>query len=203
MELIKKGAEADLYLVHLEGKKVLVKERIRKSYRIEEIDRRIRKQRTQKEVKIMNSARKLGIKVPQIIKVEDFKIFMEWIDGNTLKDVLNFLEKDEIEKIGYQVGRILAKLHSNKIFHGDPTTSNLIIKEGEIYLIDFGLSGFSQRIEDYGVDLNLMYESLKSSHSSILNIFFEKFKEGYKDEFKDAEKVFKRMDEIEKRARYK
>ena len=49
MKLIAQGAEAKLYK---EGD-ILIKDRIKKSYRIEELDKPIRKRRSKKEAKIL------------------------------------------------------------------------------------------------------------------------------------------------------
>lgn len=38
-----------------------------------------------------------------------------------------------------KLGDIVKKLHGVGIIHGDLTTSNMIYKDGDIYLLDFGL----------------------------------------------------------------
>lgn len=58
MQIIKQGAEAILYLNNYEDQKVLVKERIKKNYRITPIDEQIRRLRTRKEVKLLTDARR-------------------------------------------------------------------------------------------------------------------------------------------------
>jgi len=82
------------------------------------------------------------------------------------------------------------------------TTSNIILKDDQIYFIDFGLGFFSRRIEDQGMDLNLLFEALKSTHFKILSLCWENIVKGYKQEYKYAEQVLKRVEEIEARARY-
>jgi len=204
MEIIKRGAEAILYIDFFEGKKVLVKERIKKSYRIEELDRELRKERTRKEAKLLNEARKIGVLTPQIFFVdeENFRIYMEFIEGKVLKEFLNEMNREEIEKISQQIGESIARLHSFDIIHGDLTTSNMILREGKVYFIDFGLGFFSKRIEDKGVDLNLLREAISSTHFPLFNLIWENILIGYKRVCKDGEKIIKRADEIEKRARY-
>lgn len=205
MEIIYRGAESIIYLDEYEGKKVLVKERIKKDYRIEEIDQKLRKERTRREVNLLRRAREVGVSTPQILYVDEknHKIIMEFIDGIRIKEFLNSGKEDEIKKVCFEIGKLIGKLHSNKIVHGDLTTSNMILKDGKIYFIDFSLGNFSNRIEDYGVDLNLLYEAIRSTHFKILKICWDSIANGYKTELKDAEKVFKKMEEIEKRARYK
>ncbi|MEM5843897.1 MAG: KEOPS complex kinase/ATPase Bud32 [Candidatus Aenigmatarchaeota archaeon] len=204
MEIIYKGAEAILYLDFLEGKKVIVKERIEKKYRIEEIDKKLRKLRTRKEVSLLREARSIGVATPQVLFVdeENHKIIMEFIEGVRLKEFLNSARKEEIEKVCFEVGKAIGKLHSSGIVHGDLTTSNMILKDDKIYFLDFSLGDFSKRIEDFGVDLNLLYEAIKSAHFKVLKLCWDNIVKGYKKEYKDAEKVLKKVEEIERRARY-
>jgi len=204
MKIICRGAESLIYMSEYEGKKVLVKERIKKSYRIKEIDEKLRKERTRREVNLLRRAREISVSTPQVLHVDEknHKIIMEFIDGIRIKEFLNSADEDEIKKVCFEIGKLIGKLHSNKIVHGDLTTSNMILKDGKIYFIDFSLGNFSTRIEDFGVDLNLLYEALKSTHFKILDVCWNSIANGYKTEFKDAEKVFRKMEEIEKRARY-
>ena len=49
------------------------------------------------------------------------------------------------------------------IIHGDLTSSNIMINltaEHKVYIIDFGLSSFSENIENKAVDLNVFEKSL-------------------------------------------
>ncbi|MEM5853150.1 MAG: KEOPS complex kinase/ATPase Bud32 [candidate division WOR-3 bacterium] len=204
MEIIKRGAEAILYIDEIDGEKVLVKERIKKDYRIEEIDVKLRKERTREEVKLLTEARKVGVLTPKIFEVdyENFKIVMEFIEGKRLKEYLNEASEENIEKISREIGRLIGKLHSAGIIHGDLTTSNMILKNEDVYFIDFGLGFFSRRIEDQGVDLNLLYEALKATHFKILNLCWENIVKGYREEYENAEKVLRKVEEIEARARY-
>jgi Kae1-associated kinase Bud32 len=204
MQILRQGAEAILYLDEFDGQKVLVKERIKKDYRIEQIDNKLRKERTKEEVKLMTEARKIGVLTPKIFHVdyEKFKIIMEFLEGKRLKEFFYEAEEEEIEKISFEIGKLIGKLHSSGIIHGDLTTSNMILKDNQIYFIDFGLGFFSKRIEDQGVDLNLLFEALRATHFKILNVCWENIVKGYKQEYKYAEQVLKKVEEIETRARY-
>ena len=204
MQIIYRGAEAILYLDEIDGQKVLVKERIKKSYRIPQIDETLRKTRTRKEVKLLTEARKYGVITPKILSVDEknYKIFMEYIDGQKIKDMLNVADKKTLETVCLEIGKLIGKLHANGIVHGDLTTSNMILKDDKIYLIDFSLGAFSKRIEDQGVDINLMEEALKSTHFKILDICWRNILKGYKQEYSKAEEVLKKVKEIEARARY-
>lgn len=202
MQIIKQGAEAILYIDDFENQKVLVKERIPKKYRIKEIDERLRKERTKKEVKLLTEARKFGIETPPLLDVKENKIVMQFIDGDTAKEFFYIAKEDEVKKISEEIGKMVGLLHSNGIIHGDLTTSNMILKEGKIFLIDFGLGEFSKRIEDQGVDLNLLEEAIKATHFRLYPLIWKTLIETYKKEYKDANEVLLKVSEIEKRARY-
>ncbi|MGC8812268.1 MAG: KEOPS complex kinase/ATPase Bud32 [Candidatus Aenigmatarchaeota archaeon] len=204
MEIVYRGAEAIFYLDSFEGKKVLVKERIEKKYRIKEIDEKLRKFRTRKEVSLLREARSVGVATPQVFFVDEknHKIIMEHLEGIRLKEFLNSAKEKEIEKVCFKIGELIGKLHSSGIVHGDLTTSNMILKDDKIFFIDFSLGDFSKRVEDFGVDLNLLFEALKSTHFKILKLCWDNIVKGYKKEYKNADKVLKRVEEIEKRARY-
>jgi len=202
MQIIKQGAEAILYLENFENQKVLVKERIPKKYRIKEIDERLRKERTKKEVKLLTEARKFGVETPPLLDVSETKIVMQFIDGKTVKEIFYSAKEDEVVKISKEIGRIIGLLHSNGIIHGDLTTSNMILKNGKIFLIDFGLGEFSKRIENQGVDLNLLEEAIKATHFKIYPLVWENVITSYKKEYKAANEVLLKVNEIEKRARY-
>jgi Kae1-associated kinase Bud32 len=204
MEIIKRGAEAILYIDYFEGMKVLVKERIKKSYRLEVLDKKLRVERTRREANLMREARKVGVNTPQIFHVdeENCRIIMEFIDGKRLKDILDGWDEEKIEKTFIKVGKFVGKMHSADIIHGDLTTSNILVKDDTIYFIDFGLGYFSKRIEDKGTDLNLFKEAIRATHPKLLNLCWQNILIGYKQSFKEWEKVLNRVDEIEKRARY-
>jgi len=204
MEILYRGAESQIYLDKFDNQKVLVKERIKKKYRIEQIDEKLRKFRTRKEVKLLTDARKFGVLTPKILHVDELnhKIVMEYIDGERIKELLNRNDKKTVERVCLEIGKLIGKMHANGIVHGDLTTSNMILKDDKIYFIDFGLGDYSKRVEDYGVDLNLLYEALKSTHFKILKTCWDNIVKGYKQEYTKADEVLERVEEIEKRARY-
>ena len=133
MKLIKQGAEANIYL----DNKKIIKERIKKNYRIEQIDSKIRKFRTRRESKVLEKVDN----APNLIKSSDkeMKIEMGYIEGEVLSKV--FDELKEKNKICLLIGERIADLHDKEIIHGDLTTSNMILNNN-LYFIDFGLSFF-------------------------------------------------------------
>ena len=187
-----KGAEAS---VTIETDKV-IKRRERKSYRHPELDERIINERTSTEAKNVKRARKYGVNAPEVLDVENDEIVFEKIDGVIWKEV------EEVEKME-KVGENVALMHENQVIHGDLTTSNLMIdKSGEAFLIDFGLSFISERVEDQAVDIHLLKQVLDSSHPGKSEEAWEKFLEGYRENSRYDE-VLERFEEVQSRGRYK
>ncbi|MEK6893250.1 MAG: KEOPS complex kinase/ATPase Bud32 [Nanoarchaeota archaeon] len=196
-EIIAQGAEA---ILRKEGEN-LIKERIRKGYRILELDEKLRKQRTRKEAKLLEKALKL-IPAPKIIKIDEKNkiIQMEFIEGKKLSECLD--ELPEVFEVCEKIGQNIAKLHDAEIIHGDLTTSNMILREGEVYFIDFGLGFESRKVEDKAVDLHLIKQALEAKHFNNFERFFEAVLEGYKIS-RNFNEVMKRFEKVEKRGRYK
>jgi len=200
MKIIKRGAEAILYLENNH----IVKDRIKKTYRVSQIDEKLRKFRTRKEAKLILKAKRCGIETPNIISVDEneFKIKMEFIDGKRLKEFLNETNDENRKKIAEELGREIGLLHKHGIVHGDLTTSNMILKHDKIFFIDFGLGEFSKRIENQAVDLSVLKEAFKSTHFKHLNLLWKNFIKGYKQTNDNFNKVLDALNDIEKRGRY-
>jgi len=205
MKMIKQGAEAKLFLSKLDDQDVVIKDRIKKNYRIEQIDKKIRKSRTSQESNLLSEARRVGVSTPIVFEIDKdgHKIIMEYIDGKRIKELLNSSDKKTIQKICLEIGKYIGKLHSTGIIHGDLTTSNMILRKEKIYFIDFGLGFFSKKIEDQGTDLMLLQEALKSTHFKILGLCWKSVIKAYEKEYPNSKQVLKKIEEIEKRARYK
>ena len=198
-EIIQRGAEAILYL--RDGK--LVKERISKGYRVSQLDSKIRKSRTRSEAKLMERARNAGVNIPGTSVEGNFEIVMEYLKGDKLKDVLNEMDPKELASVCERIGETVARLHSNGIIHGDLTTSNMILKGDEVYLIDFGLGKFSGKVEDQAVDLFLLFEALKSTHFLSLEECWKTIVKSYSENFTKGKEVMARIEKIKNRRRYK
>lgn len=203
MEIIKRGAEAEIHATEWKNRKVALKKRIPKTYRLEKIDKRLREARTKLEAKLISEARSLGVSTPLIFDVdrEKSQIMMEFIQGERIKEALYHADFEEQKSLCTKIGKSVGKLHKNHLIHGDLTTSNMILMDDRIYFIDFSLGGKSKEIEAKGVDLHLLSEAFESTHSEILEMF-NFVLEGYKSEYSDADKVIKKVKEIEKRGRY-
>ncbi|MBS3087851.1 Kae1-associated serine/threonine protein kinase [Candidatus Pacearchaeota archaeon] len=162
-------------------------------------------------------------KRPNDQTTDKFQIHMEFVPGDKLSQTLNdYPEQKQITAMK-KLGRQVAKLHANNIIHSDLTTSNIILSSshrrkpisqakadltGEsrshseaIYLIDFGLSYISIKIEDKAVDLHLLKQALQAKHFQNWKKFFQAFCQGYK--WQDSKAILERLEIVEKRGRYK
>jgi TP53 regulating kinase-like protein len=190
MKLIAQGAEAKIY----EDSDNIVKERPEKSYRLKEIDSQLRKSRTNREAKVLKKLADAGVLVPKLIRKEDNTIIMENLHGEKLRDAF----EQNSEHWGAEIGKIIRKLHDLGIIHGDLTTSNMIIKDGQVYLIDFGLSFFSDKEEDKAVDLHLLEQAIESKHYKVAEKAVKMILDSYGD--KD---ILKRLEKVKERGRNK
>jgi len=202
--ILQQGAEAAIYLD--KKQKLILKDRIKKSYRIPELDNRIRKQRTKSEIKLLEKASKI-ISAPLPKASKDInKIEMPFIQGKKLSESLDSFPLKEQKEICKKVGQEIAKLHASDLIHGDLTTSNMILtKDNEIFFIDFGLGYISKKIEDKAVDLHLLRQALEAKHFQNWETLLEHVLKAYEKTLgkEEAKKVFERIASIEKRGRYR
>jgi len=191
---LSKGAEAIIYST----KNNIIKDRIKKNYRINEIDSRLRKFRTKRESKILERLNDLNFPAPKLIKTDKKQIIeMQYLKGKKLRDVLD----DNTIKLAKELGKKIAILHNNNIIHGDLTTSNMILKD-QIYFIDFGLSFISHKTEHKAVDLHLLKQALDSKHYKVADKAFKAAITAYNKESNDKD-VLERLNKVEERGRYK
>jgi len=192
--LISQGAEAKIFLV----KDTIIKDRIPKSYRHPQLDTQIRTRRTRSEAKILTKALEANINVPKVINTNKFDLGIEYIKGDRLSETLNNYpgkkQFETMQKLGTQV----ALLHQNNIIHGDLTTSNTILSDNKVFLIDFGLGFVSTKIEDKAVDLHLIKQALEAKHFKNHEDLFSQFLKTY-----NIKENVQRLKVVEKRGRYK
>ena len=205
--LIKKGAEANLYLEEWHNRKVIMKRRLPKRYRIQELDKEIRSQRTMHEPHIIHKAKEAGVPTPTILMVDvaEANIIMEFVEGKQVKQVLNDLPPEERLRLSRHIGGLIGCLHKHGIIHGDLTTSNMILTPyGKVVFVDFGLSERSTELETKGVDLHLMKRAFQSTHYKYARECFEAVMEGYAEVVgeEEAKNVLEKIREIERRGRY-
>ena len=194
MKIIAVGSEAVVY----EKNKIIIKRRVRKNYRIREIDEKLRKKRSKAEFKIMRFLYESGLKVPRPLKyIEEKKeIWMEKIEGKRLAEEFSVYDARD-------AGIAVAEMHNLGIIHGDLTTANIIKMDKKLYIIDFGLSYHSSKDEDFASDIFLFKNALKSKHNDLYKEAYYSFLHSYKSKIR---KEFKGIDthlkDIEERRRY-
>jgi TP53 regulating kinase and related kinases len=190
MEFIAQGAES--VITGTDG--TVVKERARKSYRIPELDGRIRKTRTKREARMLDRLYKLGLPVPKVIRTEECRIFMEKIEGPMLKQCIE--ESEDPGMIFHDLGILVSRLHRCDVVHGDLTTSNFILGSGKMHVLDFGLAFISAKDEDKAVDLYVFERAVACAHDAK---HLEDFYRGYARE--GAAEVLKRLESVRMRGR--
>jgi len=202
LKLVKKGAEADIYVTIWNGLDSILKIRKKKDYRVHSLDMRIRTLRTIREAKMISEAKSFGITTPLVYFVDEKKceIYLQLIKGKLVRD----LSLNKIIKICTEIGKIVGTLHKNGIMHGDLTTSNLILSNQGLVILDFGLSQKTDKVDDYAIDLRLFKEVLNSAHAQIVEDAWLSFVLGYRKILGNmlTEKVLSHVSVIEKRGRY-
>jgi bifunctional N6-L-threonylcarbamoyladenine synthase / protein kinase Bud32 len=173
------------------------KRRVSKGYRERSLDNRLIAERTRAEARLIAAARKGGVRTPIIRDITPDTIVMEQISGLQLT---RNLSKETLFKAGLMIG----KLHTAGIMHGDLTTGNIIIRDedGECVLIDFGLSLVNSELEQRGVDIHVLFQTLESTAPEHADALKAAFTAGYTETFPGAPDVINREHEIELRGRY-
>jgi len=191
--VISKGAEAYLLEAVFLSKPVVIKERRPKRYRIAQIDSALRRERTLSEARLLSAAKQAGVLCPLVkyVDVQRMRIFEEKLDGKLLSSVTPAVRSRNAKA----AGELLGKLHSAGIYHGDYTTANLMLCGKKLYVIDFGLSERSLRVEDYATDL-LLYKKAVTGRE------FDAFLSGYKAANPNAKAAVAQLADIESRGRY-
>ncbi|MFA5246376.1 MAG: KEOPS complex kinase/ATPase Bud32 [Candidatus Micrarchaeia archaeon] len=192
--LLSKGAEGYVSETLFLKNPAVVKERKSKRYRIAQIDSPLRLSRTLSEAKMLCAAKQAGVLCPLVLFVDSqrMRIVLQKLRGN----LLSRSSKGIRSKNAKNAGELLGLLHSAGICHGDYTTTNLMLCKDGLYVIDFGLSGFSLRIEDYATDLLLYKKSVPAAE-------FSGFLSGYKKTNpKNSAAAIRQLCDIEGRGRY-
>lgn len=201
-KLIKRGAEADIFVISWFGEKAISKIRKPKPYRNTLLDSDIRKKRTIHEANMLSATKLARVTTPFIYFVDpkDAEIVMEWVEGDNVKDIID-------SELSAEIGRYAARMHFRNIIHGDLTTSNFIFnkKDHKLTVIDFGLSYYSERFEDKAVDVRLIKEIFISAYANDYEGLYSSFLLGYRDISGDdhvTARILSTVQAIEKRGRY-
>jgi TP53 regulating kinase-like protein len=202
MQLLKKGAEGDIFLTKYYDKLAILKTRKKKPYRNSLLDDKIRRQRTIREATVLGEVKSFGICAPLVyqVNVNDCNILMQHIKGELVRN----LGGQRLVCACKEIGKITGTLHKNGIMHGDLTTSNFILSKNKIYIVDFGLSQRTSKTEDHAVDLRLFKEILNSAHVDLMAKLWPGFLAGYKSVvgYDRYNKVLNYVSIIESRGRY-
>ncbi|MEM4021133.1 MAG: Kae1-associated kinase Bud32 [Nitrososphaerota archaeon] len=207
IEVIRIGAEAVVSRLEWNGLKMVSKHRVPKPYRFPELDKWVRDRRTLHEARVIMSLRRLGIPCPAILMLDrsEATLYLQLIEGVELKRILDSLPAEELERLAYELGRIIGRMHAGGVAHGDLTTSNIMLdKSGNIYLIDFGLSAITDDPEELAVDIHLLDRSLESVHHKVRASFMRSFLRGYAAAagMSFLQKLVEKVKEIRSRGRY-
>jgi Kae1-associated kinase Bud32 len=206
-QMIHQGAEATVFSGYWMGEKAIFKKRNHRSYRHPDLDRRLTRQRISVEVRVLKKLHSTTVSSPSLfdVDIDEGWIILSDVEGVTLYESLLNGESniEQIEKFG----GLIRQLHELGISHGDLTTHNVMINdEGELTLIDFGLSKISPEIEHLGLDLQVLHECLNASHYEE-NGAIESMIDGYLSNSSDdtapsGPDVIERFNSIRGRVRY-
>lgn len=201
-----KGAEADVFLGTWAGIPAVYKIRKRMEYRLRALDSMLRTQRTIHEAGMMAAAKASGVEAPFVYFLSPARatLVMEYVAGTRMKDAIANGKTRETVDLFRKLGGSVARLHRAGIMHGDLTTANVIIRNGSLVFLDFGLSVHSTRVEDYAVDMRLIKETITGAHAPVAGVAIEALFEGYREVSGDerAKSVLRQLRAIERRGRY-
>lgn len=138
---------------------------------------------------------------------------------------------EELVGLMRRVGAAVGTLHGAGVVHGDLTTSNMMLRptggrrrkeggttgvngegrggggpdvdgvlDGDIVIIDFGLASQGTHEEDRAVDLYVLERAFLSTHPRAEKLFGEVL-EGYKQAFKGAKPVLRKLEDVRMRGR--
>lgn len=202
-DIIDKGAEATIYRGTFLDIPAIFKHRVPKKYRIKEIDQQIRSRRIKSEAKITVSLRNSGVRVPALLAtdINTYELIFEFVDGILLHTMVDTLNLKELEVIFVNLGKEIAKIHKNNVVHGDLTVFNVIVKDQQPWIIDFGLGMFTDEIEKKADDLLTFQNTLKAITQNE-HILIEYFFKGYEEVILDTHLIKSFMTKIASRARY-
>lgn len=220
-ELKYQGAESKIYF----GNNRVIKHRFRKQYRHPLLDKKLTKERTKRERrmidKIRSKSKQLADYMPKVIWSDDSTILMTEITN--CETLYNYFHRTvECSNLAPLIGKCIAEMHNIGIIHGDLTTSNLMLcrrsqdevpksddpevtDETHIVVpIDFGLSTGLDAPEERAVDLYVLERALISAHftdSSFFNLIFVTYLKLIDEKICEGTKIVERLTEVRGRGR--
>lgn len=225
--LVNQGAEARVWKLSGNDGNVqwICKERFSKAYRHPTLDERLTKRRCRSEARVLEKCtKKSDIRVPRVVRVDPPLLYLEYMEGPTVKSYLKNTIVDEndgtsnidTKRLAQSMGTLIGKLHNLGIVHGDLTTSNVMFydepsressMEHELVLIDFGLAQSTTSVEEQAVDLYVMERALQSSHPDLPKDFFDHLLNAYAtvanpvSSKKNAQTTLQRLEQVRQRGR--
>ncbi|MGC8645405.1 MAG: bifunctional N(6)-L-threonylcarbamoyladenine synthase/serine/threonine protein kinase [Thermoplasmata archaeon] len=190
------GGESVVEEVNFQGLNCIKKIRRGREYRNRDLDKKINSIRIKREVRLLSALKEAGINAPTVlyVDVDEASIIMTRVKGKPLSLLLN---EGNFNSLVRDSGRVAASMHESNISHGDLNAGNIIF-DGEIWIIDPSMGSLSPTVEDFGIDVHLMKESLSSLGKAES---FNEFLKGYEN-FTRYEEVVDKVKEIEGRRRY-
>lgn len=152
------GAEALLYQTyflsypssdtHTPSLLAALKHRPPKPYRHPLLDAKLTRHRILSEARVLAKLKRDGISVPALYALdwESGWIMMEWIDGDSIRSVLDAelgswlgsvagdeeaAQASRLWRLMGAIGDLVGKMHQTGIVHGDLTTSNLLLRSAD------------------------------------------------------------------------
>jgi len=165
--------------------------RVEKKYRAQELDGKIRGERTKREARLLSRAKEAGVLCPVVYQVGEFFIRMKFLEGKMLHHELR--ERKITSKEIADAAGILVALHSVDVVHGDYTPANLMLTPGGMAVIDFGLGAISNDVEDKATDIVMMKKALGEKGALFVSAYEKKG---------GRPPIVKMVSQIESRARY-
>src|SRR3989344_3583509 len=142
-----------------------------------------------------------------VVKVREKKKYREAVlDERILKERIRTecgllsRAKNSLE-LCKEAGKIIGKMHSQNLIHGDLTTSNILLHNKVLVFLDFGLGGVSSKIEDKAVDVLVFKKTFMATHYK-LEKGWSTVEKAYSKAFSQGSKVLEHLKEVEARARY-
>ena len=111
------------------------------------LDVQLTRERHKSEVRSLLKCKQIGVRVPTMYLCDTLTntIVMERLEqGSTAKTIIDqhLVENnvDSLTSLAADVGVIVARMHRAGLIHGDITTSNILVNNNQLVMIDFGLS---------------------------------------------------------------
>lgn len=165
-ERLYQGAEATVTAAFHLGRFAVIKTRSAKGYRLPQLDAAIARGRMRNEARLLRRAREAGIGAPAVLDAdpESRALTLEYLGAEPLRATYDALPPRERRAAAAMAGEAIGRLHGAGVIHGDLTTSNMIIREGRLHLLDFSLGHVSDTLEDRAVDLKAFKDSFVATH---------------------------------------